>query len=61
MYVLKKCPSAKRKLMSLLEEEEVLDTLDRRKCSAAVKRSYGVNQLHSGPRLGNGFVLRPEK
>jgi hypothetical protein len=60
MYVLKKSLSTKRKVMSLLEED-VLDKLKRSKCTAAVKRSYGVNQFQSGPRLGNGFVLRPQK
>jgi hypothetical protein len=42
MYVLKNIRKAKSEVMSL--SEGVLDKLDKRKCTAAVGRNYGVNQ-----------------
>jgi len=44
-----------------LLEEEVLDKMGKRKCTAAVERDYSVNQFQSGPKVCNGSVLRPQK
>jgi hypothetical protein len=40
MYMLKNSQKAKSEVMSLLG---VMDQLDKRKCTAAVGRDYGVN------------------